>query len=157
MKNSYKLADMSKSQSPGLTVFRKENAAILKAYRQCLHVLAAQGFCGYGQYPWDAWQCLARLHGVPEDLAVLGRATMREAYQHNWSDRFRLLCGWGDMGQRMIALALRSPKTARQRWEWLLETDGQRVDPWDNYEWVGEDAWTWPRRRRQWLKQRQSK
>lgn len=129
-----------------------DTAPIREAYRQSLAELSAQGFCTYGQYPWDAWDRMALARGVSEDLAALGRAVMREAYQHAWCDRFRSLCGWGDEGQRMIALALRSPATARRRWEWLMETDGQRVDPWNNYEWVWEDAWTWPRRRRDWLR-----
>jgi len=130
---------------------------IRAAYRESLRVLSTQGYCIYGNYPWDAWQRMALLRGVPEELAILGRAIMREADQHCWCDRFRSLCGWGDEGRRMIALALRSPETARTRWEWLMDTDGQRVDPWANHEWVGEDAWTWPQRRRRWLKERRSR
>lgn len=121
-------------------------------YREALCTLNTQGFCIYGNYPWDAWQRAAEARGVLAEMAVLGRAVMREAYQHGWSERLQSLCGWNDEGKRMIKLALRSPNTARLRWNWLLETDGLRVDPTQNYEWVGEESWTWPRRRRQWMK-----
>lgn len=134
----------------------REEKEIRETYRRSLQTLNSQGFCTYGDYPWDAWQRFAQLSGVAEDLAVLGRAVMREAHQHGWYDRLCSLCGWNDEGRRMIALALRSPETARVRWEWLMETDGQRVEP-SNYEWVGEDAWTWPQRRRRWLKERRSR
>ena len=142
---------MSKTESSGLTVFGENEVEIRAAFRDSLNVLSAEGFCVYGQYPWDAWQGMARMRGVPEELAVLGRAVMREAHQHMWSERLKSLCGWNDEGRRMIALALRRPKTARLRWEWLLETDGQRVD--ENHEWVGEDSRTWARKRRRWLKE----
>jgi len=82
--------------------------------------------CPYGQYPWDDWKSWAMDRGVPNDLAVLGRAVIREAYQHGWPDRLKSLCGWRDNGQRMVKLALRSPETARRRWQQLLDTDGNR-------------------------------
>ena len=44
------------------------------------------------------------------DLAGLARLTIREAYQHQWSDRLKSLCGWRDDGGRMLRLALRSPE-----------------------------------------------
>jgi hypothetical protein len=61
---------------------------------------------------------------VPEDLASLGRETMREAFQHGWIEALQVVCGWNDGGKRMIRLALRSPKRARKRWKRLLSTDG---------------------------------
>jgi hypothetical protein len=82
--------------------------------------------CAFGHYPWDDWERAALAAGVPKDLAGLGRLTMREAYQHQWSDRLKSLCGWRDEGRRMIRLALRSPKTAGKRWQRLLDTDGGR-------------------------------
>ncbi|MFA6270771.1 MAG: hypothetical protein WC657_06225 [Candidatus Paceibacterota bacterium] len=84
-------------------------------------------------------------------MATLGRAVMREAHQHAWGGRLRSLCGWNDEGRRMIALALRSPEKALRRWDWLLETDGQRVDP-ATHEWIGEESPEWPRLRRRWIK-----
>ena len=130
-------------------------APIREAYRQSLDVLSTQGFCVYGQYPWDGWQRMALLHGVPEELAALGRAVMREAHQHAWEERLSSLCGWNDEGRRMIALALRSPEKALRRWDWLLETDGQRVDP-ATHEWIGEESGEWPRLRRRWMKERRA-
>ena len=82
--------------------------------------------CACGHYPWDDWERMALAAGVPKELAGLGRLTMREAYQHDWTDKLKSLCGWNDDGRRMIRLALRSPKTAEKRWNRLLETDGYR-------------------------------
>lgn len=108
--------------------------------------------CTYGQYPWDDWERAAQARGVEMKLANLGRAVMREAYQHGWSERLQSLCGWRDDGRRMIALALRAPQTARLRWEWLMEMDGLRLDP-QTFEWIGEDDPSWPERRRRWMKE----
>ena len=85
--------------------------------------------CSYGNYPWDGWKKKALAAGVGEDLATLGRAVMREAYQHGWDDRLKSLCGWNDDGRRMIKLALRSPEKARRRWDKLMQSDGNRIDP----------------------------
>lgn len=82
--------------------------------------------CSYGEYPWDDWEAYAKAQGVPEALASLGRAVIREAYQHGWSSKLKSLCGWRDDGQRMLKLALRSSQTARKRWQRLLDTDGNR-------------------------------
>jgi len=82
--------------------------------------------CTYGNYPWDEWKETAIKKGVTEQLATLGRETMREAYQHGWSDQLKSLCGWADNGKRMIALALRSPEKAKRRWQKLMDTDGLR-------------------------------
>jgi len=85
--------------------------------------------CASGSYPWDRWGKFARVHGVPLDLAMLGRAVIREAWQHGWDERHMSLCGWRDDGQRMLLLAMRKPAVAWRRWERLLETDGGRYDP----------------------------
>lgn len=82
--------------------------------------------CSYGHYPWDDWEKAALAASVPQDLAGLGRLTMREAFQHDWDARLKSLCGWHDQGRRMIELALRSPQTAEKRWQRLLDTDGNR-------------------------------
>lgn len=98
--------------------------------------------CSFGHYPWDDWERAAKDAGVPEKLAALGRAVMREAYNHAWEDRLKSLCGWRDDGKRMIAFALRSPEKAATRWETLLRTDGRRGD---YHPQTGE--WTWGYRR----------
>ena len=82
--------------------------------------------CEYLHYPWDDWEAWAIAQGLDRDLAALARLTIREAYQHQWSDRLKSLCGWRDDGGRMLRFALRSPEKARQRWDRLLETDGGR-------------------------------
>lgn len=105
-----------------------------------------------GQYPWDDWERAAQARGVEKELANRGRAVMREAYQHDWPERLQSLCGWRDGGRRMIALALRAPETARQRWKWLLQTDGERVHP-QTLEWIGEGSWRWPRVKRDWQRE----
>lgn len=82
-----------------------------------------------GGYPWDDWQAHALAQGVPAGLAVLGRAVIREAWQHRWEERLKTLCGWKDDGRRMLRLAQRNPSLAQKRWQRLLDTDGGRYDP----------------------------
>lgn len=82
--------------------------------------------CTPGNYPWDGWERRARERGVEAELATLGRAVMREAYQHQWEPMLRSLCGWCDEGEAMIALALEHPAHAESTWRKLLETDGCR-------------------------------
>lgn len=78
----------------------------------------------YGAYPWDGWQDYALSQGISPELATLGRAVIREAWQHGWDERLGSLCGWHDDGRRMVRLALRNPALAKARWTRLLETDG---------------------------------
>ena len=117
-----------KSSRTGLTASRKTRRpealpiAVLPGLQGLEYVLQ----CTYGHYPWDDWQKAALAAGVPEDLAGLGRLTMREAFQHLWDARLQSLCGWHDQGKRMIRLALRSPEKAEKRWQRLLDTDGYR-------------------------------
>ena len=143
-----------KTSTPGLTGFANgaASAGLIAQHHQALRVLRTEGFCTYGQYPWDYWEKRALARGVPRDLAGLGRAVMREADQHGWSARLQSLCGWRDEGRRMIALALRAPETARLRWEWLMEMDGLRLDP-QTFAWIGEDDPGWPERRRRWMQE----
>jgi hypothetical protein len=82
-----------------------------------------------GVFPWDGWEKHALARGVAPVLATLGRAVIREAWQHGWDERHRSLCGWRDDGRRMLRLALRNPALARERWSRLLDTDGGRYDP----------------------------
>lgn len=83
----------------------------------------------YGAYPWDGWEKHALAQGVAADLASLGRAVIREAWQHGWDESLKTLCGWSDDGRRMLRLAQRNPALAQQRWGRLLDTDGGRYDP----------------------------
>jgi hypothetical protein len=100
---------------------------IMKKFQRPLNVFGSEVLqCTFGHYPWDDWEKDALAAGVPEKLAGLGRLTVREAYQHDWDDPLKSLCGWYDQGKRMISFALRSPEKARQRWERLLDTDGGR-------------------------------
>lgn len=82
-----------------------------------------------GSYPWDGWEKHALARGVADELARLGRAVIREAWQHGWGERLKSLCGWCDDGRRMLRLALKNPALAEHRWSRLLETDGGRHDP----------------------------
>jgi hypothetical protein len=111
---------MSKSFKSPLTPFPK--ATVAKPRLDESRVLG----CEYLHYPWDDWERWALAQGLDRDLAGVARLTIREAYQHQWSDRLKSLCGWRDDGGRMLRLALRSPEKARQRWNRLLETDGLR-------------------------------
>ncbi|MBS0631898.1 MAG: hypothetical protein JSS11_08295 [Verrucomicrobia bacterium] len=83
----------------------------------------------FGAYPWDGWEKYAVAQGVPAELAALGRAVIREAWQHGWDEALRSLCGWRDDGRRMLRLAQRNPGLAQKRWSRLLDTDGGRYDP----------------------------
>jgi hypothetical protein len=83
----------------------------------------------YGAYPWDGWEKWVRAQGVTAELAKLGRAVIREAWQHGWDEPLCELCGWCDDGAQMLQLALRDPVLAEQRWSRWLETDGGRYDP----------------------------
>jgi hypothetical protein len=80
--------------------------------------------CEYGDYPWDHWYQRAKAAGLGDVLAELGRAVMREADQHAWSEDLQAECGWKDDGAAMLALALDDPQRARERWQWLMDTDG---------------------------------
>ena len=84
--------------------------------------------CSFAHYPWDDWERHALDASVPKELAGLGRAVMREAYQHGWEGWLQSVCGWSDDGAALLALALRSPKAARRQWDVLMRTDGLRGD-----------------------------
>lgn len=88
-------------------------------------VLTAPCFAGTaGDYPWDRWEKAALEAGVRNDLAGLGRAVFREAFQHDWSNELKAECGWIDGGSEMILHALAAPDEAVTRWEALIEADG---------------------------------
>lgn len=79
-----------------------------------------------GKYAWDRWRDHALAAGVGKDLATLGRAVMREAVQHDWEDDLKAECGWDDDGAAMLQLALTAQSKAEARWQYLLDTDGER-------------------------------
>jgi hypothetical protein len=81
-----------------------------------------------GEFPWDEWTTRATAAGVPKELAQLGRAVIREAYQHSWSAALQTECGWDDDGDAMIELALRDPTQANRRWSLLMDSDGHADD-----------------------------
>ncbi len=108
---------MSKPSSPGLTPLRPR-----------LRDDEVMG-CIYGNYPWDHLQHWAFAHSVSLELATLGRAVIREAWQHGWDDELRAECGWRDDGRAMLTPALTDPKYAEARWSDLLDTDGGSYDP----------------------------
>lgn len=110
---------MQRIEEADIAVMREE-------YQQSLAVLGGRGHCVYGHYPWDEWERMAIFREMPRELASLGRAVMREAYQHGWKARLQTLCGWSDEGETMIRLGSDAPKEAKFIWEKLLETDGCR-------------------------------
>ena len=119
---------MSNPQSSGLTDFAGAESAAETTRTENMkddldaHVLS----CGCGNFPWDHWKERALAAGMPAELAVLGRAVMREAYQHAWSEELQAACGWEDEGNAMLVLALETPKLAFATWQNLLDTDGGR-------------------------------
>ena len=102
-----------------------------------------------GSYPWDHWERTALASGLAGDLASLGRAVMREASQHGWCGRLQAECGWGDGGRAMLARVLKRPARTAARWHWLLQTDGQRFEPWHHDEYY-EDSPCWKTFRAKW-------
>jgi hypothetical protein len=107
--------------------------------------------CAPGAYPWDDWQREALAAGLSPDLAALGRAVMREAYQHNWCDRLKYECGIDnpDTAAGMITCGKDRPYLTQRRWQWLLITDGLRFDPWKHEE-FRESSPEWNEMRRRW-------
>jgi len=83
----------------------------------------------FGNYPWDHWEQWALEDGVSDHLAALGRELIREADQHGWPKEVQDECGWNDSGAAMIQFALNSPDEADQRWDYLMECDGEDVEP----------------------------
>lgn len=94
--------------------------------------------CTFLHYPWDDWERYALACGLDADLAGLARLLIREAFNHDWPDWLKPVCGWSDDlpaprlrqagGQALLAFALRSPKAARRQWDILFRTDGLRGD-----------------------------
>ena len=81
-----------------------------------------------GPYPWDEWERAALAQGLPEPLAALGRAVMRQAHERPWAGWLQAHCGWSDGGRQMLRLASQSQGVAQRRWRCLLETDGLSGD-----------------------------
>jgi hypothetical protein len=122
---------MSKPSSSGLTLSAETSPPTLDpGFDVCA--------CSFGGYPWDDWERHALACGLDAELAGLGRLLVREAFNHGWEAWLRNLCGWGDDGQALLALALRAPKSARRQWDILMRTDGLRGD----YPARSTD-WTW--------------
>ena len=74
-------------------------------------------------WEWDLWEREAIERGMSKDLAILGRAVIREAMGHNWSPQLRCLCSEEVLEQML----LKAPRQAKRLCEVLLETDGLRV------------------------------
>ena len=104
-----------------------------------------------GTYPWDEWKQEALAAGLDAQLAALGRAVMREAYQHDWCDQLKYECGIDnpDTAAWMIACAKDQPHLTEARWQWLMTTDGLHFDPWKHEEW-SETAPEWTQMRQLW-------
>lgn len=85
-------------------------------------------YAGAGHFPWDHWERKSLAAGMPEELAQLGRATYREASNHDRAAKLRAECGWDDEGAAMIERARSDPDAARARWTKLLATDGGQLD-----------------------------
>ncbi|WP_156905376.1 hypothetical protein [Chitinibacter tainanensis] len=75
------------------------------------------------KYVWEWWQIVALASGVSEDLAELGRATMREALQHDWSAGLKAKFG-PEASADMLQLAHDNPELAKKTWREALERDG---------------------------------
>lgn len=67
---------------------------------------------------WDQWKQDARQAGVPEDLAELGCAFVRQNYQQGWNFEAD-----EDFEEKLIELALTQPEAARSIWDSLGKGD----------------------------------
>lgn len=76
-----------------------------------------------GPFPWDEWEKATKARGMERTLAELGRAVIREAENHNWSQPLRSLCD----PDELEGLLFCAPFLGRRLCEILLETDGLRV------------------------------
>lgn len=82
--------------------------------------------CEVFHYPWDDWERWALAQGLDPAVAGQARLLIREAFQHDWPEELRGLCGWRDDGQALFKLARRAPKKALRQWDILMRTDGLR-------------------------------
>ena len=94
--------------------------------------------CEYLHYPWDDWERWALAQGLDPSVAGQARLLIREAFNHDWPEELRALCGWRDDGQALFKLARRAPKKALAQWDILMRTDGFRGDDHPT-----NREWTW--------------
>jgi hypothetical protein len=118
------MSGMSKSSSSNLTTSPETSPPPPKPKLDLDAVLD----CAYGHYPWDDWERYARACGLGSHLAGQARLLIREAFNHDWPDWLKPVCGWSDDGRALLAFALRSPKAALRQWDILFRTDGLRGD-----------------------------
>jgi hypothetical protein len=94
---------MSKTTTGGLTHRRRKK--VRKTDHETRwggrpHLTEADARCGgSGYYPWDDWERVARLEGLDEAAAALGRAVIRAAWVYDWPEPLRGRCGWRDNGR----------------------------------------------------------
>jgi hypothetical protein len=93
-----------KSSTPGLTP-SAPNAALPPKLNPDLDAVCA---CTFDHYPWDDWHRHALARGLDDELAGLGRLLIREAFNHDWPGWLKIVCGWSDDGQALLAFALPS-------------------------------------------------
>lgn len=74
---------------------------------------------------WDqlGWDHSAKQNGNSEQLAVLGRCVIREAFPHLWPAELQAAWGWEERRREMLRLALEEPERAQIRWKYLLDSD----------------------------------
>lgn len=94
---------------------------------EAAHGLELQRTGALGERMWDAWHARALAAGVSEELAALGRTTMREAIVSDWSEVARTECGALDDGEAMLDFACADPEGAERAWSELLESGGLRA------------------------------
>ena len=94
--------------------------------------------CEPFHYPWDDWERWALAQGLDPSVVGQARLLIREAFNHDWPEELRVLCGWSDDGQALLALAQRAPKKALGQWNVLMRADGFRGDVHPETQ-----EWTW--------------
>jgi hypothetical protein len=93
----------------------------VQEFRERARQVAAQSAQAIGHFAWDRWKSEAIRRGVSEQHADLGRAVIRDGYQHGWE-----CFGDESVGESMLIEVLDSPSKAAIRWQELLETEGGR-------------------------------
>ena len=76
--------------------------------------------------PWGDWYAIALASGVDQPLALLGMWVYKTSKKRDWKKALKKECGWSDNGREMLKLAKNSPDKASERWNYLMDSVGEK-------------------------------